>query len=225
VLGFLLTEGIIDNFHQVHHIKHCVGLDKQDYEGNVVRVELKYGIEVDYKKLERHFYTSSSCGVCGKASIEAIEGQCTIISSNVQFPAEVIHGSVEIMRGKQKVFDITGGLHAAGLFSSKGELVMMREDIGRHNALDKLIGAAMIKNLLPLDQYFILLSGRASFELIQKSLIAGTPLVAAIGAPSSLAVSLASQFRQTLLGFVREHRFNIYSGQHRIKGILEKVEK
>ncbi|MEL7005240.1 MAG: formate dehydrogenase accessory sulfurtransferase FdhD [Bacteroidota bacterium] len=225
VMGFLLTEGIIDDFSQVHHIKHCVGLEKAQHEGNVVRVELKYGVEIDYQKLERHFYTSSSCGVCGKSSIEAIEGQCVMISSDIRYSAEVLHKSVEAMRVKQSIFDITGGLHAVGLFDSKGELVMMREDIGRHNALDKLIGAAMIKDMLPLNRYFILLSGRASFELIQKSLIAGIPLVAAIGAPSSLAAKLASQFGQTLLGFVREHRFNIYSSEFRIEEVSEKIDK
>ncbi len=224
VLGFLLTEGIIAGFNEVHHLKHCVGLDNPEHEGNVVRVELKYDVNVDYDNLVRHFYTSSSCGVCGKSSIEAVESQCHAVVSDLQVMPETIQNSVEVMRRKQQVFDYTGGLHACGLFDAKGNLVMLREDVGRHNALDKLIGAAMIKEMLPLDQCFVLLSGRASFELIQKSLIAGIPVVAAVGAPSSLAVKLASRFGQTLIGFVREKRFNVYHGEHRIKGLLESVK-
>lgn len=216
VLGFLFTEGLIEHFDQVHHLKHCVGLSNPNHDGNVVRVELGYDVAVDYNKLQRHFYTSSSCGVCGKSSIDAIEGHCELITSRLELSTDVITKSVEVLREKQQVFDHTGGLHASGLFNAKGDLIAMREDVGRHNALDKLIGAAVIEKKLPLNDYFILLSGRTSFELVQKSLLAGVPVVAAVGAPSSLAVTLSKQFGQTLLGFVKEHRFNIYCGEQRI---------
>ena len=175
-------------------------------------------IEVDLKKLERHFYTSSSCGVCGKASIDSIEIHGTIILNEEEFSID--HDILTEMPGKirnrQSIFEHTGGLHAAALFNIHGDLIMIREDVGRHNALDKLIGAGFSSHQLPFDKHVLLLSGRTSFELIQKAAMAGIKIVAAIGAPSSLAVETAKRFKITLIGFLRENRFNIYSEKGRV---------
>ena len=156
--------------------------------------------------------------MCGKASIEAVEAtHCPVIpSTGFEIPASLVHTLPDRLRKEQAVFEHTGGIHAAALFDSEGKLHLMREDVGRHNAVDKLIGAALFKSMIPLSQYVILVSGRASFELVQKSLAAGIPVLAAVGAPSSLAVSLATEFNMTVLGFVRNQRFNIYSADHRI---------
>ena len=187
--------------------------------GNVARVNLRPGIEVDLSRLERHFYAASSCGVCGKASLEAVrvyprnrpaEGRPVV-------DAAVIHRLPATLRAAQAVFDRTGGLHAAALFNVGGDLLCLREDVGRHNALDKLIGAQFLAERTPLSQSVLLVSGRVSFELVQKAAVAGIPILAAVGAPSSLAVSLAREHGLTILGFVREDRFNIYTGSERIR--------
>jgi FdhD protein len=218
--GFLFTEGILQHADQIREIRwshHTNGNPRQ--LGNSVTVELNPGVEVDLDRLERHFYTTSSCGVCGKASIEAIDMQgCPVLPrSSPIFQSSVIHLLPEALRRAQPVFERTGGLHAAALFSSEGTLQLLREDVGRHNAVDKLIGAEMLAGHTPLGSRLIFVSSRASFELVQKALMAGIPILAAVGAPSSLAVETAQRFNLTLLGFVRDNRFNIYSGASRIE--------
>ena len=217
-IGFLLTEGILKNNSQVKKVHHISRWDPEPEE-NTILVELKEEVEVDLKKLERHFYTTSSCGVCGKTSIEAIQNQnySKLPKGYPVFFAEKIHHFPNTLLEKQSVFARTGGLHAAALFDTSGDLHLLREDVGRHNAVDKLIGAASMANLLPLEDYLILVSGRVSFELIQKSVMGGIPILAAVGAPSSLAIQLAEEVGMTVLGFVREERFNVYSHLERIK--------
>lgn len=215
VTGFLFTEGIITSYDQVSHIQYCQDLGRQK-ENNVVRVELHPDVPVDFAKIERHFYTTSSCGVCSKSSIDAVHMNCIKIASGLKVSEQVINQAPDQLREEQKIFEYTGGLHAAGLFDKHGELILMREDVGRHNALDKLIGASLVKKMVPLSAYFVLVSGRASFELVQKSLVAGIPIMAAVGAPSTLAVYLAEELGMSLLGFVRNGGFNIYSNQERI---------
>ncbi|RYE29384.1 MAG: formate dehydrogenase accessory sulfurtransferase FdhD [Sphingobacteriaceae bacterium] len=219
-VGFLFTEGIIENIAQVASIKHCNGLQE-----NVVRVELINDLELDLSKLERNFYTTSSCGVCGKSSIDAVKTVCRLPeldSDKLLFSSEVIYRLPDLLRQNQTIFDHTGGLHGCALFDQNGKLLLAREDVGRHNALDKLIGATLQQKLFPLNNYLLLLSGRASFELIQKAYMAGIKLVAAVGAPSGLAVQMADDAGITLIGFLRGERFNIYCGEQRIS--LSKCE-
>jgi len=212
--GFLFTEGIIKHKEDV---LFCNSLNQAG--NNVVVVELRPGILFDPKKMERHFYTSSSCGVCGKTSIDAVKN----IFSNLHTPDNIIISAAELiklpgfLRKHQEIFEHTGGLHASALFDSGGNLLLSREDVGRHNALDKLIGSCLMAGNIPLNKHIILLSGRASFELIQKSAMAEIKIVCAVGAPSSLAVALAKETGITLVGFLREGRCNIYSGEQRIK--------
>ena len=216
-IGFLFTEGIIKSRDQVKNIDYAKVWDPENEE-NVVLVNIVEGVEIDFLRLERHFYTSSSCGVCGKASIEAVKfsGMKEIPQNKPVFDHKMIHKLPDLLRAKQTAFDHTGGLHAAALFDNSGKLHFLREDVGRHNAVDKLVGAALLKDMLPLNDFLIMVSGRASFELIQKSLMAGIPILAAVGAPSSLAISLAKEAGMTVMGFVRDGRFNIYSGSGRI---------
>ena len=211
-VGFLYTEGIIVAREQVAGVRAC-GL------GHVVRVDLATGVRVDLARLERHFYTSSSCGVCGKASLEMVRVCAGSRAPDGQpvLEARVIRRLPEALRAAQAVFDRTGGLHAAALFDARGELLCLREDVGRHNALDKLIGAQFLAGRTPLSEDILLVSGRASFELVQKAAVAGIPILAAVGAPSSLAVSLARKFGLTVIGFVRQDRFNIYTGAQRVR--------
>jgi FdhD protein len=217
--GFLFTEGILRSFQQIHKIRRSDTNGNPRQAGNSVTVDLNPDVEVDYERLQRHFYTTSSCGVCGKASIEALQTQgCPVLPRNSPVVnSAIIHRLPEVLRREQAVFERTGGLHAAALFDAKGNLALMREDVGRHNAVDKLIGAEMLRDHTPLYDKLLLVSGRASFELAQKALMAGIPILAAVGAPSSLAVETAQRFNMTLLGFVRDHRFNIYSGASRIQ--------
>ena len=208
--GFLFTEGILQSSHQIRDIQGSK---------NSIAVQLNPDVDVDFERLQRNFYTTSSCGVCGKASIEALRMQgCPVLP---RIPAAVdsgvIHRLPQAQRDEQAVFERTGGLHAAALFDFTGNLIVLREDVGRHNAVDKLIGAQMLSGRTPLSDKLLLVSGRASFELTQKALMAGIPILAAVGAPSSLAVETAQRFNMTLLGFVRDGRFNIYSGASRIK--------
>lgn len=223
--GFLFTEGIIRHPEQIKQIRHCglkVGkaggtIDRASaLNSNTIRVDLAEGVDIDLKRLERHFYTTSSCGVCGKSSIEALQSDAQKLKYGFVVRGELIHSLPEILRAEQEVFDRTGGLHASALFTVDGKLDIVREDVGRHNALDKVIGAKLMENRLPLYESVLLVSGRASFELVQKALMAGIPILAAVGAPSSLAVELAREFGMTLVGFVRDNRFNIYAGQERI---------
>lgn len=223
-LGFLLSERIIKSNGDVLSIRHCQQVKKEEEIGNVVRAELAYELPIELEKLQRHFYTTSSCGVCGKSSIEAVHlSACHYLPPDLAvFDMEMIHQLPGKLRKAQSVFEYTGGLHAAALFNNRGELLLMREDVGRHNALDKLIGAALQQGLLPLHDYLLQLSGRTSFELVQKAMIAGISLVSAVGAPSSLAVRLAESAGMTLLGFVRDQRYNIYSGNERIRFLKAK---
>jgi FdhD protein len=220
-LGFLFTEGIIAGAEDVKAAEH-VFLPCSENRQNTILVILKEGIAPNLRQAERNFYTTSSCGVCGKASIEAIRTVSTFRAGTPESgekegidPAFIL-GLPERLAVEQEVFAETGGLHAAALFEINGSLLLVREDVGRHNAVDKLIGAAMMEGRLPLGRSVLLLSGRASFELVQKAAMAGIQVIAAVGAPSSLAVSLAEEFGTTLIGFLRNNRFNIYSGAHRV---------
>jgi len=218
--GFLFTEGILHDRSEIREVLWSkVTTANPRQLGNSVTVELNPAVEVDLDRLERHFYTTSSCGVCGKASIEALQTQgCPMLPRDTPLVASaVIHRLPEALRSEQPVFERTGGLHAAALFDPQGNLQVLREDIGRHNAVDKLVGAEMLAGRTPLGDRLLLVSGRASFELVQKALMAGIPILAAVGAPSSLAVETAQRFHMTLLGFVRDSRFNIYSGASRIQ--------
>ncbi len=216
--GFLYGEGIVSSREDVEKISYCVDPDvdvEQQY--NIVNVELRGGREYDLRPLERHFYTTSACGVCGKASLEQLELRgCPVVSPGPQVAAEKIYALPEKLRKAQGLFEATGGLHAAALFDSEGELVALREDVGRHNATDKLVGWALLEGRLPLSDHIIMVSGRSSFEILQKSLTAGAPIVCAISAPSSLAVDVARQFGMTLIGFLRGERFNVYAGHERV---------
>lgn len=224
--GFLFTEGIINTPEQIKQIRHCglkIGMQKGTLDraaalnSNTIRVDLADAAAVDLKKLERHFYTTSSCGVCGKSSIEALRTEAKpIAESGLRVSADLIHSLPDKLRESQDVFDRTGGLHASALFDSDGELDIVREDVGRHNALDKVIGRKFLDGEVPLSQRILLVSGRASFELVQKALVAGIPILAAVGAPSSLAVELAREYGMTLAGFVRDGRFNVYCGGERL---------
>ncbi len=214
--GFLFTEGIIRSAEQIKEIKHCGKFGQAGFE-NTVRVDLQKDVEVDFKKLERHFYTTSSCGVCGKTSIEALSTNAKRLENNdFVIESELVHDLPKKLLEEQTVFERTGGLHASALFDQAGKLDILREDVGRHNALDKIIGAKFLKNETPLNDKILLLSGRISFELVQKALMAGIPVIVAVGSPSSLAVELAGEFNITMVGFVRDKRFNIYTGKNRI---------
>jgi FdhD protein len=216
--GFLFTEGIVDEPSQIDRVGRC----SPNAEGkrNVVRVRLAEGTRVDRESLTRHVYTSSSCGVCGKTSIEAVRVRQAypVRECSARIAPRVIHQLPETLQSHQSAFRRTGGIHAAALFDLGGELLEVREDVGRHNAVDKLIGAAFLRDELPLDDRILMLSGRAGFELIQKAARAGVPVVAAVSAPSSLAVELAREAGMTLLAFVRETRFNCYSRPDRVAG-------
>lgn len=215
--GFLFGESILTDPSDVHEIDYCRDGESDADECNTVLVSLRPGLVPDLRRLERNFFTTSSCGVCGKASLGALEVQgCSLIKYGFTVPAETIRTMPAALREAQSVFDQTGGLHGCGLFTRDGRLLATREDVGRHNALDKLIGAHYLAADLPLEDRVLLLSGRASFELLQKALIARIPVVAAVGAPSSLAVSLAQAFNITLVGFVRPGSMNVYTGRERI---------
>jgi FdhD protein len=218
-LGFLFAEGIIQGFDDVDTVRHSGPTGGKVRNRNIVTITLKRGVAFDAARLERHFYTTSSCGVCGKTSLEALAlAGCPKLPANGPvLDAEIVHRLPATLLEAQPVFEQTGGLHAAALFDTQGTLLATREDIGRHNALDKLIGAAVMDRCLPLHEGVLLVSGRASFELTQKALMAEIPVLAAVGAPSSLAVELAQAHGMTLLGFVRDGRFNVYSGAHRIR--------
>ena len=218
--GFLLTEGIIHDKADLLGIIPCPDVQKAEEAGNVVRAELAAHVKVDFKAMERHFYTSSSCGVCGKTSIDAVRTtSCPVLpTAGPHLRPEVVHQLPERLRAAQAGFEQTGGQHAAALFTPAGELLLLREDVGRHNALDKVIGAALLAGWLPLHEHVLLVSGRVSFELVQKAAAAGIGVLAAVGAPSSLAIQAAESFGMTVLGFVRNERFNIYCHGWRLPG-------
>jgi len=216
--GFLYGEGIVKSSDDIAKISYCVDSDldaAQQY--NIVNVELRGGREYDLRPLERHFYTSSACGVCGKASLEQLELRgCPVMSPGPEVSAESIYSLPGKLREAQGLFDVTGGLHAAALFDRDGDLLALREDVGRHNATDKLVGWALLEGRLPLWDQIVMVSGRSSFEILQKCLAAGAPIVCAISAPSSLAVDVAREFGMTLVGFLRGNRFNVYAGHERV---------
>jgi FdhD protein len=216
--GFLLSEGVIHSRDEIAKITYCVDKEiAEEQRYNIVNVGLRSKEMPALDKLERHFIISSSCGVCGKASLEALENRdLQKIESSLQVSSKLICGLSEKLRKSQGLFEITGGLHAVALFDMNGNLLALREDVGRHNAMDKLLGWALLENLLPLSNHVVLVSGRASFELAQKALVAGLPIFCAVSAPSSLAVDLARRFEMTLIGFLREERFNIYSSAERV---------
>lgn len=205
--GFLFTEGLIQKASQI--------VDIVSDERGTVSVTLAEGVEISIA--DRNFYVTSSCGVCGRASIDGLRAACPALPRGVpRVLARVIPTLPDSLRNSQPVFDHTGGLHAAALFDTDGKLTGVREDVGRHNAVDKLIGAAFLEGRIPLHDSILMLSGRISFELAQKALMAGIPIVAAVGAPSSLAIETALHFGITLIGFVRGQRYNVYSGQERL---------
>ncbi len=210
--GFLLSEGIVQSPADIVRIEPC-GFDRS---GNVLNVWLDPSARFDLNRLTRHVFASSSCGVCGKASIDAIHQQIAPIESEVTIDVATLLALPEQLRAAQPTFDRTGGLHAAAAFSLTGKLIVAREDVGRHNAVDKVLGHGVLERLLPFDHHVLMVSGRASFEIMQKSLAGRFPIVAAVSAPSSLAVDFAAESGQTLVGFLRGERMNIYTEPQRI---------
>lgn len=215
--GFLFSEGLIAHRNDLEKLAYCTGPEPQEY--NIVSVTLRPGVAFDPTLLTRNFYTTSSCGVCGKASLEAVEVRgCRPFpsGSGPRFEAGVLKGLPDALREGQGIFERTGGLHAAALVHPDGGFAVIREDVGRHNAVDKAVGHHFLEGRLPAGDAFLMVSGRASFEILQKALAAGVPAVAAVGAPSSLAVELARSFGMTLVGFLRDDGFNVYAGGERI---------
>jgi FdhD protein len=216
--GFLFTEQVIHSPGEIKDISHCVPAGALAAACNTVRVDLHDGVDFNLDRLRRNFYASSSCGVCGKASLEALEinSASRVPENGFRVAESIVHSLPDLLNASQPVFRQTGGLHAAALFEDLGTLVGCAEDVGRHNAVDKVIGAELRSGRVPISDRLLLVSGRSSFEILQKALAAQIPIVAAVGPPSSLALDLASRFGITLLGFVREGRFNIYAGAERI---------
>ncbi|MBD2497394.1 formate dehydrogenase accessory sulfurtransferase FdhD [Nostoc sp. FACHB-280] len=216
--GFLFSEGVINSKQDIDRMSYCTdeSVDgEQRY--NIINVQLKPGLNPDLQPLERHFYTNSACGVCGKASIEALRLRgYAKITSDLTVKSEVIYSLSDQLRSHQGIFSATGGLHAAAVFDAEGKIGNLQEDIGRHNALDKLIGNALLSGALAFNRHIVMVSGRSSFEILQKSVVAGIPIVCSVSAPSSLAVSVAEEFGITLVGFLRGNRFNVYTGCQRI---------
>jgi len=212
-LGFLFGEGLLREPRDVVDVRPC------GPTGNVIRVTVRADLPLDLERLQRNFYTTSSCGVCGKASIEAVTANVGIrsIASDLIVRESVLRVMPDVLRAVQAGFAETGGMHAVGLFTAEGELIASREDVGRHNAMDKLVGAALMNGTLPWSERIVLLSGRASFELIQKAMLAGAPLVAAIGAPSTLALELAQSAGITLVAFLRSGGCNVYCHPSRVR--------
>jgi FdhD protein len=217
--GFLLTEGVITGVADIAIARYCDSVDDSGRNTyNVLDLDLAPGVPAPVVGIERNFYTTSSCGVCGKASIDAVRTKTTYEPGGDRTPVrpEVLVGLPDALRAAQKVFDKTGGLHAAGLFTADGELLCVREDVGRHNAVDKVLGWALRQHRVPLAGHILMVSGRASFELVQKALMAGLPTLAAVSAPSTLAAELAEESGMTLVGFLRGTSMNVYTGAERI---------
>ncbi len=217
-VGFLFGEGVLHSREEVRTISYCLDPELDaDQQYNIVNVSLRDEHLPELQSLERHFFTTSACGVCGKASLEALHLRgCPVISPGPQVAPGLLASLPDKLRGAQGIFQATGGLHAAALFDTDGNTVALREDVGRHNAMDKLVGWALLEGCLPLKNHVVMVSGRASFELLQKSLMAGIPIFCAVSAPSSLAVDVAREFGITLVGFLRGERFNIYAGVERV---------
>nr|WP_230417140.1 formate dehydrogenase accessory sulfurtransferase FdhD [Micromonospora tarapacensis] len=218
-IGFLFTEGLIRSTDDVSTAQLCAGTDTPNTY-NVVDVTLAPGVPDPVTDATRHFHTTSACGVCGKASIDAVRTRSLfdVSGDSLAVPAELLAELPQRLRAGQRGFDRTGGLHAAGLFTAGGELLVLREDVGRHNAVDKVVGWAVRERRLPLTGHVLLVSGRASFELTQKAWMAGVPLLAAVSAPSTLAVDVATEAGLTLVGFLRDRTMNVYTGEHRVTG-------
>jgi FdhD protein len=205
--GFLFTEALIRSHEEIDSIRHWGS-------PNIIRLSLSRGVKLDVGKLDRHFYTTSSCGVCGKTSIDALRvANARMLPAGRFVSKEVIHQLPSVLQEQQTTFRSTGGIHGAAVFTHDGKLLRAREDIGRHNAVDKVIGSLFREGATPLSEMILMVSSRSSFELVQKAIVAGIPVLASVGAPSSLAVDLAREFNLTLLGFVRDGRFNVYAGQ------------
>ncbi len=216
VAGFLHGEGVVRRPEHLGEMSYCRGAEEQRY--NIVEARLRRGVAFDGERLRRNFYTTSSCGVCGKASIEAVEAHgCAVLPDHgFRVAPEVLHRLPGLLEDGQGVFRRTGGLHAAALFDASARCRVVREDVGRHNAVDKALGHAFLRRALPAAGRILVVSGRASFEIVQKSVVAGVPVLLAVGAPSSLAVDLAARFNQTLVGFARDGGFNVYAAPERI---------
>ncbi len=213
--GFLFTEGLVAPG-EVRRVAYCDDLDDADQRFNVVTVTL--GRPFDADRLRRNFYATSSCGVCGKAALDDVEVRCQPVAPGPVVPVTLLTALPDRLRAAQRVFERTGGLHAAGLFTAEGEPIAVREDVGRHNAVDKVIGERLLAGEMPLAGRILQVSGRASFEIVQKAAVAGIPIVAAVSAPSSLAVEAGERFGQTIVGFVRDGGANVYSHPERIAG-------
>ena len=211
-VGFLLSEGMIASRADFVGVQPCA----HAREGNVVNVVLAPEAKADFERLTRHVFTSSSCGMCGKATIDSVFQRFESVRSEVTVDAETLLDLPNRLRAAQATFDRTGGLHGVGVFTSAGELVVAREDVGRHNAVDKVLGYGLLNNLLPFDRHVLMVSGRVSFEIVQKALAAGVPVIAAVSAPSTLAAEFAEESGQTLVGFLREQRMNVYAHPTRI---------
>jgi FdhD protein len=219
--GFLLTEGVVGHREDIRLARYCGSRDSTGmHTHNVLDVDLAPGIAAPETGVERNFYTTSSCGVCGKASLDAVRtlSRFSPADDPVRVDSEVLAGLPDTLRAQQQVFDRTGGLHAAGLFTAEGEPLVVREDIGRHNAVDKVLGWALMNDRVPARGTVLMVSGRASFELAQKAVMAGIPMLAAVSAPSSLAVDLAAESGLTLVGFIRGGSMNVYTGAERVSG-------
>jgi FdhD protein len=212
--GFLYTEGLIRSRDDIRRVSYCEDLGPEEQQYNVVTVELT--APFDAERLKRNFYATSSCGICGKAALEHIEVTCAHVPHGPEVSRDVISGLPGELRRAQRVFEQTGGLHAAGLFAPNGRLLALREDVGRHNAVDKVVGEALLAGDLPLSERILFVSGRSSFEIVQKAGVAGIPIVAAVSAPSSLAVDAAERLGMTVIGFVRDDRFNVYTHPDRV---------
>ena len=212
--GFLVSEGVVQRPRDILEVSQCPSTN--NLHGNIVDVLLG-GAVVNWDSLTRHVFSASSCGLCGKTSIESVFQQFPAVKGDWQISPNLIASLPDKLRAAQETFAKTGGLHASGLFDLDGNLVVLREDVGRHNALDKILGYALQRNLLPLDRHILLVSGRVSFEIIQKALAGGIPLVAAISAPSSLAVDFAQEAGQTLIGFLRGETMNVYTHPQRVE--------
>jgi FdhD protein len=224
VMGFLATEGVVDEPAAVRSVRHCTVVEDPDAEGNVVQVTLHEGVEVDWARLRRNLYASSSCGLCGKASIDQLMLRCDPLVDDTRIEVSRLYGLPAALEAAQTVFARTGGLHAAGLFDREGRALVVREDVGRHNAVDKVVGWALQRGRLPLAGHVLMVSGRVSYEITQKAVAAGIPVIAAVSAPSSLAVDLAARAGLTLAAFLRGQRISIYAGAERIVSTAEAVE-
>ncbi len=214
--GFLFTEGLIERREQIRSLDYAVTEGEPDH-GNDVQVELVSEEKLGLDRIQRNFFAASSCGICGKASIESVRRRgIAPPNASLRVDPEVLCHLPDVLRSSQAIFGRTGGLHAAGLFDARGELLAEREDVGRHNAVDKIVGWALLDGRLPLSEHVLMVSGRGGFEIVQKAVVAGIPVVASVSAPSSLAVQFARELNLTLVGFLRGRRFVVYAGEERL---------